>query len=244
MDKDFIFVSIVGVGALLALAFVAQPFFKGGGGNAVSEELVQNEVATTPLTEAKETVPDEIAVALPKESETIVPVTQVPIAPQCVIIDDFAGGSSLLSWLAVNDGVMGGLSQGVISIGSDALVHTGVINTNGGGFSSVRARLPADALVGYSRLQVRLNTFGRQYAVNFGDARYRSVSHQALIPLGPTDAWQEVFIDFDQTTPTNFGIRVNAEPFIASAVNELSLILSDGADGPFKMEVAWIKACL
>jgi len=244
MDKDFIFVSIVGVVVLLVLAFVAQSFFKGGGSNVVSEELVQNEVPTTPITAVKETVPDEIAAALPKESETGAPVTQAPLAPECVIIDDFTGGSSLLSWFAVNDGVMGGLSQGAISFGSDALVHTGVINTNGGGFSSVRARLPADALVGYTRLQIRLNTFGRQYAVNFGDARYRSVSHQAFIPLGLTDAWQEAFIDFDQTTPTNFGFRANAEPFAASAINELSLILADGADGPFKMEVAWIKACL
>lgn len=244
MDKDFILVSIAGVGVLIALAFVAQSFFKGGGGNAVSEELVQNEAPTTPPTAVEETVPDEIAVALPKESETVMPVIQVPTASQCVIIDDFTGGPALLSWFAINDGVMGGLSQGAISFGPDALVHTGVINTNGGGFSSVRARLPADALVGYTRLQIRLNTFGRQYALNFGDARYRSVSHQALIPLGPTDAWQEVFIDFDQTTPTNFGFRVNAEPFTASAINELSLILSDGADGPFKMEVAWIKACL
>jgi len=162
---------------------------------------------------------------------------------ECIIIDDFTDGLSQLRWFNVNDGVMGGLSQGEGILEGGSLVHTGLINTNGGGFSSIRTQLPAEYLVGYSRLQIRLNTFGRQYAVNFGDSRYRSVSHQASIPKVNTSSWQEVFIDFDNTIPTNFGFRVNAESFLASAINDLSLILNDGIDGPFRMELDWIKAC-
>ncbi len=246
MDKDFILVSIAGLAVLLTLVFVAQSYFKGGGGNVTVEEIavVPGRVATTSLTTAEQAVPGEVAVATLSEAEAVVPVASVPVVPECVIVDDFTGGSSRLSWFAVNDGVMGGLSQGTVSLASGALLHTGVINTNGGGFSSVRAGLPEDALVGYTRLQIRLNTFGRQYAVNFGDNRYRNVSHRALLPASPGDTWQEVFVDFDQTVPTRIGFRVNAEPFAASAINELSLILSDGADGPFRMEVAWIRACL
>jgi len=246
MDKDFILVSIVGVGVLLAVVFVAQSYFKDGGGNAVVEEMavVPGRVATTSLTTVEETVAAEVAVATPVESEAVVPVVLAPVVPECVIVDDFSNGSSQLSWFAVNGGVMGGLSQGAVSLASGALVHTGVINTNGGGFSSVRAGLPEDILVGYTRLHIRLNTFGRQYAVNFGDNRYRSVSHRALLPASLGDTWQEVFIDFDQTVPTRIGFRVDAEPFAASAINELSLILADGADGPFRMEVSGIKACL
>jgi|AntAceMinimDraft_5_1070358.scaffolds.fasta_scaffold02290_4 hypothetical protein len=246
MDKDFILVSIAGLAVLLTLVFVAQSYFKGGGGNAVVEEMavVPGRVATTSLATVEETVPGEVAVATPSEAEAVVPVAPVPVVPECVIIDDFSKGSSRLSWFAVNDGVMGGLSAGAVSLAPNALVHAGVINTNGGGFSSVRAGLPANALVGYTRLHIRLNTFGRQYAVNFGDNRYRNVSHRALLPASPGDTWQEVFIDFDQTVPTRIGFQVDAEPFAASAINELSLILADGADGPFRMEVAWIKACL
>ena len=246
MDKDFILVSIIGVGVLLTLVFVAQSYFKGGGGNVAVEEMavVPGEVATTSLTTVEQAVPGEVAVAQPVEAEAVVPVVLAPVVPECVIIDDFTNGTSQLSWFAVNDGVMGGLSAGAVSLAPNALVHTGVINTNGGGFSSVRAGLPEDALVGYTRLHIRLNTFGRQYAVNFGDNRYRNVSHRALLPASAGDTWQEVLVDFDQTVPTRIGFRVNAEPFAASAINELSLILADGADGPFRMEVAWIRACL
>jgi len=246
MDKDFILVSIIGVGVLLTLVFVAQSYLKGGGGSVAVKEIavVPGRVATTSLTTVAETVPADVAATTPSEAEAVVPVVQAPVVPECVIVDDFTNGESQLSWFAVNDGVMGGLSQGAVSLASGALLHAGVINTNGGGFSSVRAGLPEDALVGYTRLQIRLNTFGRQYAVNFGDNRYRSVSHRALLPANPGDTWQEVFIDFDQTLPTRIGFQVDAEPFAASAINELSLILSDGADGPFRMEVAWIRACL
>jgi len=241
MDKDFILASIVGVCLLLTLAFIAQSFLKGGSGKTTADETVLNEVVIEPLEAVEETVSDEIAVTSPVEIEVAVPV---PTKPECFLIEDFANGSSQLSWFVVNDGVMGGLSAGAVSIAPYALVHTGTINTNGGGFSSVRARLPDNALVGYTRLQIRLNTFGRPYAVNFGDNRYRSVSHRALLPASPGDTWQEVMVDFDQTVPTRIGFRVNAAPFAASAITELSLILSDGADGPFRMEVAWIKACL
>jgi len=241
MNKDFVFASIIGVCTLLTLAFIAHSFLKGGNSKATADETVLNEVVTEPFEAVKETVSDEIAATQPVDIEAAVPA---PTKPECVLIEDFADGSSQLSWFVVNDGVMGGLSTGAVSIEPDVLVHTGVINTNGGGFSSVRARLLENNLVGYTRLQIRLNTFGRQYALNFGDNRYRSVSHRALLPASPGDVWQEVTIEFDQTAPTQIGFRVDAEPFVASAINELSLILADGADGSFKMEVAWIQVCL
>ena len=210
---------------------------------AVEEETVvgPDEVPATTTAEAVQLVPPEDSIAEPIEALVETPIL---VKPECVIIEDFTNGASQLQWFAVNDGVMGGLSAGAVSVTEEALVHTGTINTNGGGFSSVRARLPDDILVGYTQLQIRLNTFGRQYAVNFGDNRYRSVSHRAALPASPGDTWQEVSVDFDQTVPTRIGFRVDAEPFASSAINEISLILADGADGPFRMEVEWIKACL
>jgi len=201
-------------------------------------------VATSSTPAIKVEVPEITAVEAtftqPEETSEVIAVAP---SPQCITLEDFSGGTAQLAWFAVNDGVMGGLSAGSVAFGDGALVHTGVINTNGGGFSSVRARLPDDVLVGYSQLHIRLNTFGRQYAVNFGDARYRNVSHRAALPASPGDVWQEVVVDFTQTVPTRIGFRIDARPFATSAINEISLILADGADGPFRMEVEWIKAC-
>jgi hypothetical protein len=162
--------------------------------------------------------------------------------PTCVLLDNFSN-SSQLSWFTVNDGVMGGLSDGSVSIVDGILIHEGVLNTNGGGFSYAGTRLPDKALAGYSRLEIRLNTNGRQYAVNFGDTRNRRISHQILLPIGPLDEWQEVSVNFADTVPTIFSRPVNSAPFEASAIDDLSFILGDGLDGPFRMEVGWIKVC-
>jgi hypothetical protein len=243
MKRNFTIALIISLSALFTLVFTGQTLYKGGVDNPV-EEVASNKIATTSPIESTEAVGDEVFVVSPIETEPVVPIAPERAEPVCVVIDDVKGGVSQLGWFAVNDGVMGGLSQGSVSLASETLVHTGILNTNGGGFSYAGARLPADILVGYSRLQVRLNTFGRQYAVNFGDARNRRVSHQERIPLGPADAWQEVFIEFDQTIPTIFSRRVNSAPFAASATEELNFILADGVNGPFRMELDWIKACL
>lgn len=222
---------------LFTLVVVAQFFYNADGEDVTgTEEIVLNKIIPTPPTAIVDPVINE---DIPRPF-----IEMVTAKPECVVIDDVIGGVSQLGWFAVNDGVMGGLSQGAVSLTSETLVHTGVLNTNGGGFSYVGARLPADMLVGYSRLHVRLNTFGRQYAVNFGDARNRRVSHQARIPLGPADAWQEVFVAFNQTVPTIFSRQVPSAPFAASAIEELNFILADGVNGPFRMEIDWIKACL
>ena len=122
---------------------------------------------------------------------------------QCVLIDDFNDDSEL-RWGTVNDGVMGGLSQGSAAIVNQTLIHRGTINTNGGGFSYVGTRLPEDILDGYTGLLIRVNTNGRQYAINFNDSRYWRVSHQVPIPVGEDSLWQEVFIEFSDTVPTIF----------------------------------------
>jgi hypothetical protein len=175
------------------------------------------------------------------DSQAVTPEPD-PLPPGCVLLENFSGESPL-RWGTVNDGVMGGRSDGVASITDGVLTHEGTLNTNGGGFSYVGTRLPEDALIGYTALELRLNTNGRQYAINFSDSRYRSISHFVRIPLAADEGWQEVRVDFADTVPTFFGRRTNSEPFAASAINELNFILSDGIDGSFEMELDWVRLC-
>jgi len=193
-------------------------------------DMLEEDISEEPQIDSRDTQNIETTGLLQEESD-------------CSIIDNFTSEAPSLRWFTVNDGVMGGRSQGVASVEQGTLVHTGFIDTNGGGFSNVSARLPKGVLVGYNRVKIRLNTYGRGYSISFDDARYRGVSHQAPIPIGPLDSWHEVFINFDQTVPTIFSRRVNSKPFLASTIDELSLSLGDGMDGPFRMEVDWIKAC-
>lgn len=161
-------------------------------------------------------------------------------SPLVMPLIDFQTDDETGAWRAVNDGVMGGRSSGGPLIEDDALVFTGVINTRGGGFSSIRRTMAPGALTGGQALALTVQSDGRAYRVIARTgARYmgREVSYQAPIPASPPGTWSEVRVPLDGFTPTVFGQRVPAKPFDPGAVVELGFIIADGTDGPFELRV-------
>ena len=77
-------------------------------------------------------------------------------------------------WRAVNDNVMGGRSQGRVSIGNGFLVFEGAINTNGGGFASIRRPMALGELANAKALVLRVKSDGRSYRLILqGNQQYR-----------------------------------------------------------------------
>ena len=135
----------------------------------------------------------------------------------------FGGGHQypLLEWFRLDDGVMGGLSEtmhekGQATQDSSSLHFTGTINTNGGGFASIRARFPPNqyltkstrgiklALKGDGKTYKLLLSQGRQ---NAGAPTSRTPSWQADIATtacDDDDSWQETVVMFD-TLQASFG---------------------------------------
>ena len=54
------------------------------------------------------------------------------------LLTDF--DKTTMQWYSVNDGVMGGRSSGSFQVTDGKLRFSGVLNTNGGGFASIRTR--------------------------------------------------------------------------------------------------------
>ncbi|MGB3455431.1 MAG: CIA30 family protein [Litorimonas sp.] len=169
--------------------------------------------------------------------------------PTCRLSADFSDPASLEPWRIVNDGVMGGLSQGTRfhegEKGNGAMVFAGTINTNGGGFSSLRAGLAPGALSDTEGLRLRVRSDGRAYKMTFRTSerwRGRSVSYQTPIPQTSPGDWAEVTVPFDAMDTSVFGRTVRAAPFDPADAREIGIILADGIDGPFRLEVAYM-AC-
>lgn len=157
---------------------------------------------------------------------------------------DFSNPDTIAPWQIVNDGVMGGLSQGTRFAEDDHMVFRGVINTNGGGFSSLRRRMAQDALSETVGLRLRVRSDGRDYKLTFRTSerwRGRSVSYQASIPTTTAEEWTEVTVPFSGMRTSIFGRTVRAAPFDPSDVREMGIILADGIDGPFKLDVKSIS---
>lgn len=164
---------------------------------------------------------------------------------ECSVLTEFGAGEGE-RWFTVNDNVMGGRSRGGPTVSEGALVFSGSINTNGGGFSSVRRSLEPGALSGATALVLTLQGDGRAYALTFQtSARYRGrqVAFQAPLTSASHDSPTEVMVDLDSLQPKIFGRRVTGPVFEAADASTVGIILNDGRDGPFSLRVEKISAC-
>lgn len=192
---------------------------------------------------------DPVPVAAEPAASTA-PDATAPVATEpldCRRITDFEADDTG-QWFIVNDGVMGGRSEGGGFIADSLLRFEGTVVTAGGGFTSARLDLEGDELVGTGRIAMRVRPDGRTFGVTLTDAAQvsgRWVSHRADLTIGPVDSdgWAMATVDYDQLVPSVFGILVDAPPFDPGAARELGIIIADGLDGDFVLDVDWIDAC-
>ncbi len=172
--------------------------------------------------------------------------TNVDDVAPCRRLTDFDDATD---WFIVNDGVMGGRSNGLLSVSGSSLAFSGTVVTEGGGFTSVRYRLDGSEMTGSTHLSMRVRADDRVYGVTLEDEAEvggRSVSHRADIDTNSTvddDGWMIATVDYAVLTPSVFGRQVDAPPFNPAAAQELGIIIADGLDGDFSMEVDWIDVC-
>ena len=207
-----------------------------------------NESEPTPGPISTDPVDDAVS-ATDAVPTTDVPTTNVPAAARstCRRLSDFAGDDG--DWVIVNDGVMGGRSNGVVEFADSTMRFTGTVVTQGGGFTSVRYQLNGTELAGTRRIEMQVRSDRRTYGLTLEDASRlggRSVSHRADLATGsPTDAdsWQIVTMAYDELRPSIFGQPVDAAPFDPDQALEIGIIIADGNDGEFALDVDWIDAC-
>ncbi|MFO8099393.1 MAG: CIA30 family protein [Salinibacter sp.] len=145
-------------------------------------------------------------------------------------------------WRVENDGVMGGRSKGFVEVAESTLVFTGEVVTEGGGFTSVRAASEAD-LSDYDGIELRVRGGGRTFELDVSDgtrSRGREVSRRGPVPTG--ESWETVRVPFAALEESAHGEPVNVAPLDLSAVKSIGIYIIDGTDGPFRLEVDWIRA--
>jgi NADH dehydrogenase [ubiquinone] 1 alpha subcomplex assembly factor 1 len=157
---------------------------------------------------------------------------------------DFAGPEAAQKWQAVNDGVMGGVSDGRFKITPDStLEFFGTLSLeNNGGFASVRTKpMDLDIKAG-DTIVVRVKGDGRDYVLNiYTKSRRMAFSYRAPMPT-MKDEWTEVKVPLEDFIPTAFGRRVQGMgPVVPSQINGLGFMLSDTKPGNFQMQVEWVK---
>lgn len=143
-----------------------------------------------------------------------------------------------LDWRVINDNVMGGRSLGDITRPGEFLSFAGSLNTNGGGFASIR--VPANDMLVDEAIGVRLRVRGdgRAYTFRLRPKNSR-ISYWSRFATQDGE-WLEVALPFASFWPNWRGRRLSAPTITAAQVAELGLMINDGIDGAFALEVDWI----
>jgi NADH dehydrogenase [ubiquinone] 1 alpha subcomplex assembly factor 1 len=161
-----------------------------------------------------------------------------------VKVIDFADVNQVSSWQAVNDVVMGGRSSSrLLPTETGTAVFAGNVSfENNGGFASVRSNHLAFSLDQAKGLCIRFAGDGKRYKLNLRtDTSLESINWQVRLD-GAAEQWQEQPFNWDAFRPTRHGREVpDAPPFDPAAVIGVGLLIADGQEGPFRLELAWIK---
>jgi monofunctional biosynthetic peptidoglycan transglycosylase len=156
---------------------------------------------------------------------------------------DFSTPDAAKAWQTVNDGVMGGVSDGKVRITEKNLEFYGTLSLeNNGGFASVRSKAAKMDLSKYDGLVFKVRGDGRDYYLNVHVPTYQiAFSYRANFKT-EKDKWTEVAIPFTDLKATSFGRVVEkGKPLNPRTVEAMGFVLADNKAGPFKLDVAWIK---
>ena len=161
-----------------------------------------------------------------------------------IVLFDFTGADAAKEWQTVNDGVMGGVSEGQFKItDKKTLEFFGTLSLeNNGGFASVRTKAKKLGLEQGDTLIVKVRGDGREYLMNLSVPTIRIAYNYRAMLQTKKDEWIEVEMPLDKFEATSFGQVVkNAGPVNPTSVNGLGCMLSDKQAGPFKIEIESIR---
>lgn len=158
-------------------------------------------------------------------------------------------------WGALDDVVMGGVSQSGIQIGSATANFSGTVSTaNSGGFASVRTRNfePPLNLSEFDGIELRVKGDGNRYKFMLRtETRWDGVAHCYSFDT-VADTWITVQIPFNAFTPVFRAKTVSNSPIDPSHIHAMQLMLSkfeyDGKLNPqfqagfFQLQVESIQA--
>ena len=164
-------------------------------------------------------------------------------SPEAMILD-FTDASTVNNWEAIDDRIMGGLSQSQPAcIDNVGLRFSGTVSLeNNGGFASIRSNPDTADLGQYTGLTLRLRGDGKRYKISLRtDHFYDGVSYQTTFAT-EQDSWQEICLPFEAFIPTHHGIKLSTvAPMDLTSIKSFGLFISDRQEGPFQLDIAWIK---
>ncbi len=151
------------------------------------------------------------------------------------VLFDFSKESSLSNWFVVNDGVMGGLSEGALELTSEGHgSFTGQVRLeNYGGFTSIRCatgkiETPEGAIV-----RMRLKGDGKNYQFR---VKHKARDYQSYITTFSTSGeWETIEIPLSKLYPSFRGRVLDMPNFNHSNLTEFTFLIANKKAETFEL---------
>lgn len=157
---------------------------------------------------------------------------------------DFPTAADTGVWQVVNDEVMGGVSTSSFRLTPGMAVFQGEVSLEkNGGFASVRSLPARHDLAGCEAFLIRARGDGRRYKFTVrSDQSFDGTIYQNVFPTKKGE-WEEHRLPLKGFVPTFRGRTLpGASSLDPTEVMSVGFLISDKQDGPFRLEIAWIKA--
>ncbi|MBW8334776.1 MAG: CIA30 family protein [Prolixibacteraceae bacterium] len=156
-----------------------------------------------------------------------------------IILEDF-NPDNHLEWQIINDGVMGGMSEGRFRINTDQTADFwgNLSLENNGGFASVRALLKALATGNFQKIVLRVKGDGKTYSFRIrSDANFDGVAYACNFGT-KKDEWTEHEFSPVDFTPTFRGRTLsNVPPLKELNLKQIGFLISEKQSGSFSLKI-------
>ena len=149
-------------------------------------------------------------------------------------------------WRIVNDDVMGGKSNSKIEEKENSIIFKGHTSLeNNGGFASMRTLIPKGALKECKTLSIRFKSAdtSRTFGISLKSSQKYYIPYYKFTFSPKSEDWQELTIklsDFDYYKISEKMEDSMPLGFLKDVYN-IALIISDGKEGAFQIEIDYIK---
>ena len=146
-------------------------------------------------------------------------------------------------WTVVNDGVMGGLSEGAVKYESDCLIFSGNLSLeNNGGFSSLRSPLGSYDLSAYNKVQIRCKGSGGTFGFRLKNEDEFYLPYYQ-VEITPTENWETYSFNLSDFSKMRLGKSMPGEidQKVLKKIIRLGFIKSDKREGNFEFQVDKIE---
>ncbi len=150
---------------------------------------------------------------------------------------DFSKQTRPTGWLIINDGVMGGLSRGNISMDDqgNGLFWGHVSLDNNGGFSLARLSVPSLDASGFSKIILEVKGDSKRYQFRLKEKKGQMHSHVHFFQTHGD--WERIEIPFEALTPSFRGRTLNLPQFSGNQIEEIGLLIGNKKEEDFEIRI-------